>query len=463
MTWLAANQPLLATVGGVLVLVALIVRVRMNAFAALILVGIFSAIAAGMAPEHAIDMIVRGMGGTLGFIAVVIGLGALLGAILEASGGVTALAGQMLAGRGPVAGRWGMGVIGLVVAIPVFLDVAVIVLAPLVFALAARTSKPAMTFALPLLAGLAVGHAFVPPTPGPVAVAEILGTDPGWMIVFGLLVGAVAMPVAGPVYAGWLDRKGWMPPGAQHHLAGEEEPVPPVMNGPATAVLILLPLVLIFTGTLATSLIPDDALGSIRTARQVLYLIGHPFFALLAACGLAMLFFRNASQAQRHRLQVGISRALEPTGAVILVTGAGGAFKQVLVDTGAGAQLAGGALALGMTPLVAGYVLALLIRVAQGSATVAMITAAGLVSPIASAAGLSPPELALVAVAVACGATALSHVNDSGFWLVSRIFGLTEREAFRTWTVTATLVSVTGFFCTCLLMLLLQASCGALQ
>jgi gluconate transporter len=349
-----------------------------------------------------------------------------------------------------------MGAIGLMVAIPVFLDVALIVLAPLVFAMAARASKPAMLFALPLLAGLAVGHALIPPTPGPIAVAEILGTDLGWMIGFGLLIGVVTMPIAGPIYAGWLDRKGWMPEGAPHHAAGEERPAPPVMNGATTAILILLPLVLIFAGTLATTLIPADVTGGLLLLRHALYLIGHPFVALLAACGLAMLFFRGASDAQRDKLKTGISRALEPTGAVILVTGAGGAFKQVLVDTGAGAQLANAALAIGMTPLIAGYALAVLIRLAQGSATVAMITAAGLVAPIASAAGLSAPELALVAIGVACGATALSHVNDSGFWLVNRLFGLTERETFQTWSMTATLVSVVGFICASVLMVLLK-------
>jgi len=456
MTWFAENQPLLATAGGVLALIVLIVWTRMNAFAALILIAIFSALAAGMAPEQAMDTIVKGMGGTLGFIAVVIGLGALFGSILEASGGITVLANQMLSNRGEAAGRWGMGVIGLMASIPVFFDVALIVLTPLVFAVAARTSKPAMVFALPLAAGLAVGHSLIPPTPGLIAVAEILGTDLGWMIGFGLVIGIVAMPIAGPLYAGWLDRKGWMPEGVPHHAAGEGEPAVPVMNGPATAVLILLPLMLILAGTLATNLVPANAEGGLRTLRQVLYLAGHPFVALLAACGLAMAFFRGASDAQRHRLKTGISRALEPTGAVILVTGAGGAFKQVLVDTGAGTQLANAALSFGMTPLVAGYVLAVLIRVAQGSATVAMITAAGLVAPIAAAAGLSAPELALVALAVACGAAALSHVNDSGFWLVNRIFGLTERETFRTWTVTATLVSLVGFLCTCVLMLGLQ-------
>jgi len=456
MTWFAENQPLLATAGGVLALIVLIVWTRMNAFAALILIAIFSALAAGMAPEQAMDTIVKGMGGTLGFIAVVIGLGALFGSILEASGGITVLANQMLSNRGEAAGRWGMGVIGLMASIPVFFDVALIVLTPLVFAVAARTSKPAMVFALPLAAGLAVGHSLIPPTPGPIAVAEILGTDLGWMIGFGLVIGIVAMPIAGPLYAGWLDRKGWMPEGVPHHAAGEGEPAAPVMNGPATGVLILLPLMLILAGTLATNLVPANAEGGLRTLRQVLYLAGHPFVALLAACALAMAFFRGASDAQRHRLKTGISRALEPTGAVILVTGAGGAFKQVLVDTGAGTQLANAALSFGMTPLVAGYVLAVLIRVAQGSATVAMITAAGLVAPIAAAAGLSAPELALVALAVACGAAALSHVNDSGFWLVNRIFGLTERETFRTWTVTATLVSLVGFLCTCVLMLGLQ-------
>ena len=375
MTWFAENQPLLATAGGVLALIVLIVWTRMNAFAALILIAIFSALAAGMAPEQAMDTIVKGMGGTLGFIAVVIGLGALFGSILEASGGITVLANQMLSNRGEAAGRWGMGVIGLMASIPVFFDVALIVLTPLVFAVAARTSKPAMVFALPLAAGLAVGHSLIPPTPGPIAVAEILGTDLGWMIGFGLVIGIVAMPIAGPLYAGWLDRKGWMPEGVPHHAAGEGEPAAPVMNGPATAVLILLPLMLILAGTLATNLVPANAEGGLRTLRQVLYLAGHPFVALLAACALAMAFFRGASDAQRHRLKTGISRALEPTGAVILVTGAGGAFKQVLVDTGAGTQLANAALSFGMTPLVAGYVLAVLIRVAQGSATVAMITA----------------------------------------------------------------------------------------
>ncbi len=461
MDWITQNQPLLATAGGVVALILLIVWARMNAFAALILVAIISALAAGMAPQLAMDTIVKGMGGTLGFIAVVIGLGALFGAIIEASGGVNALANSVLHGRGPAAGRWGMGVIGLIASIPVFFDVALIILAPLVFAMAKKASKPAMLFGLPLAAGLAVGHSLIPPTPGPMAVAQILGTDLGWMIGFGLIVGAVAMPIAGPIYAGFLDRRRLMPEGKSDWATpGDVAGGPAIIGARATVLIIVLPLLLILAGTIATNAIPADAAGSVALLKQTLLLIGHPFMALLIACGVAMLFFRGASADQKQRVQTGISRALEPTGAVILVTGAGGAFKQVLVDTGAGTQLANAALAYGMTPLIAGYALALLIRVAQGSATVAMITAAGLVAPIAISAGLTKPELAIVSLAVACGATGLSHVNDSGFWLINRIFGLSERETFRTWSATSTLVSVIGFLCCCVLMLVVTAVSG---
>jgi len=200
-----------------------------------------------------------------------------------------------------------------------------------------------------------------------------------------------------------------------------------------------LPLVLILTGTLARTMLDAGGL------RDVLVLVGHPFSALLIACGAALILVPSRTDAEKSGVRDAIARALEPVGAVILVTGAGGAFKQVLVDTGAGAQLADAALGLGLIPLVAGYGLALLVRVAQGSATVAMITAAGLVAPIAEAAGLGAADMALVVIAVASGATGLSHVNDSGFWLVSRLFGLSEGETLRTWSVAATLVSLTGF------------------
>lgn len=443
-------RALIATLAAVAALLVLILRFRMNAFAALILVAILAALAAGMAPQAAFDTVVEGMGGTLGFIAVVIGLGALFGAIVESSGGLQTLAARLLDGASVPRGRWMMAGLGLLASIPVFFDVALIVLAPLVFALANRAGRPALTFGLPLLAGLATAHSFIPPTPGPIAVAEILDADLGWVIAFGLPIGALAVALAGPLYTGWLDRRGALPEGdPADPLPPEDQPAASAA-GPGAAVtagLILLPLVLILAGTLAGATIEP---GFVRSAFD---LVGHPFAALLIACGATLLLLPARTPEAKTRLQGALTRALEPAGAVILVTGAGGAFKQVLVDTGAGAQLADAAAGLGMTPLVAGYVLALLVRVAQGSATVAMITAAGLTAPLAAAAGLSAPALALVVIAIAAGATGLSHVNDSGFWLVNRIFGLSEKDTLRTWSVAATLVSLTGFAASLVFML----------
>lgn len=438
-------QPLIATGAGVAALLVLILWARMNAFVALILVAVFSGVAAGMKPEKALGTVVAGVGDTLGFIAVVIGLGALFGAMLEASGGVGALAEKLLRGRGPQGGRWSMAFVGLMAAIPVFFDVALIILAPLVFATARRLSLPPMSMALPLLAGLAVAHSFIPPTPGPIAVAQIVGADLAWMIIFGLASGVVATAVAGPIYAALLDRAGWTPLCAPAHGPSPQEEERPLVGAGATAGVIVLPLLLIMAGTLVRTLTPADTQGAAGLLRDAVVLVGHPFMALTIACGAAWLMFRKASEAQRARLSLGISKALEPTGAVILVTGAGGAFKQILVETGAGAQLAQAALGAGMAPLIAGYALTLLVRVAQGSATVAMITGAGLVAPFAEAAGYDGPKLALLALSCAAGAAALSHVNDSGFWLVSRIFGLSPHETLRTWTATATIASLTGF------------------
>jgi Gnt-I system low-affinity gluconate transporter len=325
-----------------------------------------------------------------------------------------------------------MALIGFLASIPVFFDVALIILAPLVFAAAHRAGRPAMSFGLPLLGGLVVAHSFVPPTPGPMAVAQIIGADLGWMILLGLITGAIAAAVAGPIYAGLIDRMNAMPQGRPREHEAPAEEAAPVMGAGTAAAVIVAPLLLILGGTLSQNLIAADAAGAAGFVRNIFALVGHPFIALIIACGLAFLFFRGGSEPQKVRLSRALSKALEPTGAVILVTGAGG-------------QLAEAALSFGMTPILAAYVLTLLIRIAQGSATVAMITGAGLVAPFAEAAGLNGPELALVALACAAGSAALSHVNDSGFWLVSRIFGLSPNETLRTWTVTATLASVVGF------------------
>lgn len=440
MELIAEYRALIATLAGIAALLALILRARMNAFAVLLLISILTALAAGMAPDLAFEAIRNGMGGTLGFIAPIIGLGALFGAILESSGGLRALAASVSKVASAARQRWLMGGLGVVAATPVFFDVALIVLMPLISALSKRTGLVALTFGLPLCAGLAVGHAFIPPTPGPIAIAELIGADLGWVILFGAIAGLIAVAVAGPIWTGILAKRGQLPAGTRDITSDVDEIAMDFAPGFAgrAVFLISLPLVLILLGTLAGLGLSDGVL------KDTIVVIGHPFSALLIASGAVMLTMPATDGDANSQTRRAIEKSFEPTGIVILVTGAGGAFKQVLVDTGAGAQLAEMSMSLGLTPILAGYVLALLIRLAQGSATVAMITAAGLAAPIVSAAGLSSPQLGLITIAIAAGATGFSHVNDSGFWLVSNLFGIDEQETLRTWTVSTGLISVTG-------------------
>jgi Gnt-I system low-affinity gluconate transporter len=441
-----AARPLLATLAGVLGLLVLILWRKVPPFPALLVAAMFTGLAAGLAPDAVLKSITDGMGGVLGFIAVIVGLGAIFGAFLEATGAAQALAQYMTGDRKPGAAGVAMGFVGIVIAIPVFFDVGLILLFPLVQALARKAKKPAMYFGLPLLAGLATAHAFIPPTPGPVAVAEILGAELGLVILFGLICGIPAMLIGGPVYSGWAEKKGWLvhkgfaDNGLEKAMAAE----PPLKVDTVLALkgifAIMVPIILIVAAAILK--VSGANLGVLGV---MLSFLGHPFVALMIACLLAYYILRPNDEKGGAHLQDTLSRAAEPTAIILLVTGAGGAFKQVLVDTGAGAALAEATLALDMGAITAGFILAAITRVAQGSATVAMLTAAGLCAPIAVAAGLGPVDLALMTIAIASGASILSHVNDSGFWLVSRFFDLSTDETLKSWTIASTLVGVTGF------------------
>ncbi|MEL6530344.1 MAG: gluconate:H+ symporter [Pseudomonadota bacterium] len=431
----SAWRPLVATGLGVAGLLYLILARQVNAFAALLVAALATGLAAGLAPDAVLESVQNGFAGVLGFIAVIVGLGALLGTYLEASGGASALARTIVGNRPPGPAGFAMGFVGLVIAIPVFFDVGLILLFPLIQALARKAGKAAMYFGLPLLAGLATAHAFIPPTPGPVAVAEILGAEIGLVIVCGLIAGIPAMLLAGPFYARFADERGWLSsslPQADH----DEEAIVDHGIAARASAAIGVPIVLIVMAAVA---------AQTGWSNDAIAFLGHPFVALLIGCGFVAWVLRPQDEMAQARLKEGLAKALEPTAVILLVTGAGGAFKQVLVDTGAGAMMAEGFLAFGIGPIVAGFLLAGLVRVAQGSATVAMLTAAGLCAPIAVAAGLQGWDLARMVIAIAAGASIVSHVNDSGFWLVSRYFGLSSGETLRSWTVASTIVGVTGF------------------
>ena len=424
---------LIAAVGGLLLLV---IRAKVPAFFALILVSLVAGLMLGMSPVSVIDSVQNGMAGVLGFIAVVVGLGAILGAILEHSGGVQSLSDRLATGsvkNVPVK----MSFLGLLVAIPVFFDVALVILMPMIQRLAQTIQRNALYVAAPLLAGLAAAHAFVPPTPGPIAVAALLNADLGLVILAGIVAAIPAILIGGV----WFARRQYNVP-----ISDAAAPEPEAtslsagsgMNFYAALAALAFPIVLVASGTIVK-------MNMGEAAPAALLFISHPFVALLLTVGLYYTFAATALNMSSTALNTAAMKSLEPAGAVVLVTGAGGAFKQVLIDSQAGARIAELAASANVSVLVFAFMIAALVRVVQGSATVAMITAAGFTAPLLEVAGLSDFDRALTVISIAAGATVLSHVNDSGFWLVSKYLNLSVNETLKSWTVVSTLVGGVGF------------------
>ena len=436
----AGTGPVLVIVAlSIAALIGLVLRFKVPAFVALLVVALGTGLALGGKPDEVIEAVRTGTGQALGFVAVVIGLGAMLGGLLEASGGVAALAHRLLAAFGEKRATWALTAIGIIVGIPLFFDVAFIVLAPLVTTLSLRSGRRVTFFALPLLAALMVMHALLPPHPGAVAVAELLGTDYGLMVIYGFACGIPAAIIAGPIYArlahgapGFGDLS---PPPRLNEGAA---PIHPIGFGPALAGM-LVPLALIMLAAVAEWLMPASPL------RRAVLFIGHPFSALLIACAFVALWLRFVSHASLGIISDVMTRALAPAGLMVLVVGAGAAYKEVLIQSGAGERITDLVASANLSPLVFAFLLSAFVRVAQGSATVAMVTAGGLAAPLIAAAGLSPAQVALVTVAIGAGATVVSHVNDTGFWLVKQFLGLTEAQTLRSWTICSTIAGCIMF------------------
>ena len=427
-------------------LLVAVLWLRVPAFLALLVVALGAGLAFGMETQAVLASIQKGMGGTLGYVAVVVGLGAMFGALLEHCGGIRLIADRILGRFGESRADFALGVVGFLVAIPVFFDVALILLLPVVFGLQRRIGGSVVLIAMPLLAGLAATHAFIPPTPGPIAVTELLGADLGWVILAGALCGFPAMIAGGPLLVRIYRRNGWtIGSGNGQTIREDSSETEPRVTFLAVIGAVLLPLVLILGATAASTWLDEGPV------RGVLTFIGHPFTALIIACTYVYVSFGVLQRVPRDEIRRVMVKGLEPAGIVVLVTGAGGAFKQLLVDSGAGQQLAEAMTAIGIAPLFLAFALAAVVRVVQGSATVAMITAAGIMAPIVASANQSAFQVALLVIAIAAGGSVLSHVNDSGFWLVSRFLRISEAETLKTWTVTSTAVGTTGFLAAALL------------
>ncbi len=435
---LDTTRLVIAAIIGLALLLVLIIKFKVHAMLSILIGAIAIGLIAGMPFEEIVTAVDDGIGNTLKGIALLVGLGSMFGAILEASGGAQTLAVTMVKKFGDEKAAWALGITGLVISIPVFFDAGLIILIPLAFSLAKRTKKSSLFYAIPLLAGLAVGHAFIPPTPGPVLVATMLNVELGWVILVGVCCGFFAMIVAGPVWGAVCGKKYYVP--VPDQIANQEDIDESKLPSFASVVtIIMIPLVLIILKSVA------GVVPALAGAAPLFNFLGQPFAALLIATLAAMFILGTRHGYTMPELEKILTKSLEPTGLILLVTACGGVLRYILQYSGLGEIIGNAVASINLPIVVVAFLVAALVRICVGSATVAMTMAAGIVAAMPEIASLSPMYLACVVAAVAGGATVCSHFNDSGFWLVRSLIGLDEKTTLKTWTIMETLVGGTGF------------------
>jgi GntP family gluconate:H+ symporter len=430
-----ANPLLLVAFLGVALVVLLITWVRLPAFIALAAGSFFVGVGARMPLAEIPRAFQQGVGDTLGFIAMIVGLGTLIGKLLAESGGALAVSRMLVGALGEKRLDWAMLFSGFLIGLPVFFQVGLVLLTPVLFTAMRQTGTPLLRLAIPLVAGLSVAHGFVPPHPGPLAAIERLEADTGRMLFYSLIVG---LPVAmlASLYGRFISQRVHLEAGAlADQLGGDAAAVRTPSLG-VTLVTILLPVLLMLFAALAQAVLADGR------ARHVIVFLGSPLVAMLAAAVLALYTFGTSCGFSRTRLLQFTEESLSTIAGVLLVVGAGGGFGRVLdaaaVDT-AIAQTMGG---LSLSPMVLGWVVAALLRLSVGSATVAAVTAASIVAPIATA--IPGVNRELLVLAIGAGSLIASHVNDGGFWLVKEYFNMTVPQTVATWTALETIVSILG-------------------
>ncbi|WP_067490366.1 GntP family permease [Actinomadura hibisca] len=449
---------LLLSAAAIAVLLFLIIKVKLEPFISLLISALALALVAGLSVEQIVgtalsqknSLLETGFGGILGHIAPIIGLGTILGAILEASGGADVLTRRLLGVFGERGAPLAMGLAGLIFGIPVFFDIGIFVLAPLVYITARRGGRSLVLYAMPLLAGLSMTHAFLPPHPGPVAAAGLLGVSLGWLIVMGLVCGLPAFLVAGVAWGAWIGKRIHVEVPEDYIVAEEarekeieEDGDKPAERPEPSLALVLfiiaVPLVLILLATFGTVWWKGSA------ALPVLTFLGNPAVALTIAVLLASYLLGVRRGVPAAELSDLATKSLRPIGMILLVVGAGAFFGAVISATGVGKALAGTLSDAGLPVIVLAYLISCGLRLAQGSATVAIVTTGGIVAPLVQGHDHSQAHIALIAVAISAGSIIASHVNDGGFWIVSRYFNMSVRDTLKTWTVLETILSLVGF------------------
>lgn len=476
-----STQLVLAALLGIAVVVLLIAWAKWHPFLALVLGAATLGIVAGAPAASTIKSFTTGVGTTVGSVGLLIALGSMIGALLAESGGADSIVRQIVTKFSGAALPWAMAGVAALIGLPLFFEVGVVLLVPIVLLVARRTNVPLLQIGIPALAGLSVLHGLVPPHPGPLIAVSSLGADLGLTLAFGLICAIPTVIIAGPVFGNFIAKRvhvavpalagapaeretadrpaGSGPAGGQDFVdrddlgnAGSGEPDQLVddgvgrRRGPGVmpAVLtVLLPIVLMLLRAVA-ELVLDE--GRLRTVFEV---AGDPVVALLAGVLLAMWTLGKRAGFDRKQTSAVIGGSLPPIAGILLIVAAGGGFKQVLVDAGVGSVVADAAENANISALVLGFLVAVGIRLATGSATVATITAAGIVAPLAAT--LDKPEISLLALAIGAGSLFFSHVNDAGFWLVKEYFGMTVGQTIKTWSVMETIISVVGFACVMIL------------
>ena len=425
------------TLGAIALLLFLILAVRLHAFLALLISSMALGLGVGMEPVKVIKSIQAGFGDALGFIAVVVALGAMIGRFLEHSGGGRVLADWLLNKFGKENAVWAVLVAAFMVGLPIFFEVGFIILVPLAWSLAKESKKSLLYYGLPMTAALTVTHAMVPPHPAPSAAASLLGADLGRTILYGAML-SIPMAISGGIlYGRWIANRLFIPvPEMATRVKEEKSPYPDPSVGLVILVLVL-PVLFIFASSVAD--IAKFQSGG------VLGFLGHPFTALLITALVAMYAFGVRRGLNRDALGKMATDSLAPIGTLLAIMGGGGAFKQIIVDSGVG-PYAGKLLASSaISPLVVAYLVAAAMRMAQGSATVAIITAAGIVAPLVKGIPGYQPEM--IVLALSAGGTILSHVNDAGFWIVNEYFGMTVPQTLQSWTTMKVITSLVGIAC----------------
>jgi gluconate:H+ symporter, GntP family len=439
-SWTAHDTRLLsAAVAGIAVIVLLISWAKLHPFLSLALGATTLGVVAGMPFGDLVDTFTEGLGKTVGDVGLLVALGAMLGKLLTDSGGADQVVETVMRRTTSKTLPWAMVFIAALLGLPMFFEVGVVLLVPVVVMVAARTEQPMLRIGIPALAGLSILHGLVPPHPGPLAAVDALHVDLGLTLALGIVVAIPTAIVAGPLFGSYIAKHVDLPPATQLlGKAPEQEEHPHRPSFFAAVAMLLLPVVLMLCKSVADLALAEDSLGY-----TILDTIGTPVVAMMLTVLIAIVVLGRGARFSRSQLSDVVGGSLPAIAGIILIVGAGGGFKQTLVDSGVNNTITDLAAGANLSPLVLGWLIAVGIRVATGSATVATISAAGMVAPLVI--GLPPAQGALVALAIGSGSLFLSHVNDAGFWLVKEYFGMTVGQTLKTWSAMETLLSVVSF------------------